>query len=39
MFETILATALPILRDLLLTAAAGLLAYAMNRIQSHVTSF
>lgn len=39
MFESIFQAVLPFAKDLLLTVAAGLLAYAMNKIQSYVTSF
>jgi hypothetical protein len=35
MFETILSYVLPALKDLLWTAAAALLAYTLNKIQSH----
>ncbi len=34
MFEAILSSVLPVLKDLLWTAAAALLAYALNKIQS-----
>jgi hypothetical protein len=34
MFEAILSSVLPIFKDLLWTAAAALLAYALNKIQS-----
>ena len=33
MFETILSYVLPVLKDLLWTAAAALLAYALNKLQ------
>jgi len=39
MFESIIAAVLPIAKDLLITIAAGLMAYAMNKLQSYVTSF
>jgi uncharacterized protein (DUF2267 family) len=35
MFESILAAVLPVIKDLLWTAAAALLAYALNKLQSH----
>jgi hypothetical protein len=39
MLESIIAAVLPIAKDLLITIAAGLMAYAMNKLQSYVTSF
>jgi hypothetical protein len=35
MFETLISSVLPVLKDLLWTAAAALLAYTLNKIQSH----
>lgn len=35
MFEAILGVVIPVLKDLLWTAAAALLAYALNKLQSH----
>jgi hypothetical protein len=35
MFEAILGSILPIVKDLLWTACGALLAYVINRIQSH----
>jgi uncharacterized protein (DUF2267 family) len=35
MFESILSAVLPVLKDILWTAAAALLAYTLNKIQSH----
>jgi len=35
MFEAILGAVIPVLKDLLWTAAAALLAYALNKLQSH----
>jgi hypothetical protein len=35
MFESLIGTLLPVLKDLLWTAAAALLAYTLNKIQSH----
>jgi len=35
MFEAILFYVLPVLKDLLWTAAAALLAYTINKVQSH----
>jgi len=39
MLESIFAAVLPVAKDLLITIAAGLMAYAMNKLQSYVTSF
>jgi hypothetical protein len=39
MFESILSMAIPFCKDLLLTLAAGLFAYAMTRLQSYIQSF
>ena len=39
MFESLFAVVLPIAKDILITVAAGLMAYAINRLQSYVTSF
>jgi hypothetical protein len=39
MLDSVFAAILPFAKDLLLTIAAGLLAYAMNKLQSYVTSF
>jgi hypothetical protein len=36
MFETIASTVLPVLKDILWTAAAALLAYALNKLQAHL---
>jgi hypothetical protein len=35
MFETIASVVLPVLKDILWAACAALLAYALNKIQSH----
>jgi len=35
MFEAILSSVLPVLKDLLWTAAAALLAFTLNKLQSH----
>jgi hypothetical protein len=35
MFEAILGAVIPVFKDLLWTAAAALLAYALNKLQSH----
>jgi len=35
MFETILAAVVPVLKDIFWTAAAALLAYALNKLQAH----
>jgi hypothetical protein len=35
MFEALISSVLPVLKDLLWTAAAALLAYALNKLQSH----
>jgi hypothetical protein len=35
MFEALLSYVLPVLKDLLWTAAAALLAYTLNKFQSH----
>jgi hypothetical protein len=35
MFETIASFVLPVLKDILWTAAAALLAYALNKLQAH----
>jgi hypothetical protein len=34
MFETIIASVFPLLKELIWTVAAGLLAYALNKLQS-----
>ena len=34
MFETILAAVVPVLKDILWTAAAALLAYTLNKLQA-----
>tara|TARA_R100000005_G_scaffold95755_1_gene78591 strand:+ start:7451 stop:7570 length:120 start_codon:yes stop_codon:yes gene_type:complete len=39
MLESIFAAVLPVAKDILITVAAGFLAYAMNKLQSYVTSF
>jgi hypothetical protein len=36
MFESILATVLPIVQDILWTACAALLAYVLNKVQSNI---
>jgi len=36
MFESLLAFVLPYAKDILLTAAAGLMAYVMGRLQSFI---
>jgi hypothetical protein len=38
MFETIFSAVLPVLKDLLWTAAAALLAYSLNKLQSQFQS-
>jgi hypothetical protein len=38
MFETILGIVLPVVKDLLWTACGALLAYAINKIQSHFSN-
>jgi len=38
MFETIFSAVLPVLKDLLWTAAAALLAYSRNKLQSQCQS-
>jgi hypothetical protein len=35
MFESLLGAVLPFFKDLLWTAAAALLAYTLNKVQSH----
>jgi hypothetical protein len=35
MFEAIFSTVLPVFKDLLITAAAALLAYGLNKLQSY----
>lgn len=35
MFETIASFVLPVLKDILLTAAAALLAYTLNKLQTY----
>ena len=35
MFEAILSSVLPVFKDLLWTAAAALLAFTLNKLQSH----
>jgi hypothetical protein len=35
MFEAICSAVLPVLKDILWTAAAALLAYTLNKIQAH----
>jgi len=35
MFESLLGIVLPVLKDLLWTAAVALLAYTLNKLQSH----
>lgn len=36
MFKTIASFVLPVLKDILWTAAAALLAYALNKFQAHL---
>jgi len=35
MFESILSAVLPVIQDIFWTACAAMLAYALNKIQSH----
>lgn len=38
MFESLFAAVLPVLKDILWTVAGALLAYAINKVQSHFSA-